>query len=141
MQDESGHCVAGTRASFSRDFVAYLDKRQSWVDDHLKDLRDALAHRVPLYIPPFIVDPKHVDKFNRLEEESGAALGRLDLEGYDKLQAQQKALGVYRPWMTHSAIEKAPFAIFHSQMLADYLTIDEFGTEMLTEIGRHDAGC
>jgi hypothetical protein len=34
--------------------------------------------------------------------------------------------------MTHSASEKAPVAIFHPQMLQDYLTIDEFGREMLT---------
>ena len=81
------------RASFSIDFVAYLDKRQPWVD-RLKDFRDALAHRIPLYILPFIVDPKHIDEYNRLDEESGAALGRGDLERYDKLQAQQKLLGV-----------------------------------------------
>jgi hypothetical protein len=124
------------RTSFSPDFVAYLDKRQSWVDNHLKCFCDALAHRIPLYIPPFIVDPKHIDEYNRLETESGAALGRLDFEAYDKLQTQQKALGFYRPWMTHSASEKAPVAIFHRQMLQDYLTIDEFGRAMLTEIGR-----
>jgi hypothetical protein len=38
--------------------------------------------------------------------------------------------------MTHSASENAPVAVFHPQMLQDYLTIDEFGREMLTEIGR-----
>jgi hypothetical protein len=123
------------RDSFSPDFVAYLDKRQPWVD-YLKGFRDALAHRIPLYIPPFIVDPKHVDEYNRLEDESGAALGRLDLERYDKLQAEQKRLGVYQPWMTHSASEKARGVKFHAQMLADYLTIDEFGREVLTELGR-----
>jgi hypothetical protein len=124
------------RDSFSPDFVAYLDKRQPWVD-YLKGFRDALAHRIPLYIPPFIVDPEHVDEYNRLEEESGAALSRLDLERYDKLQAEQKPLGFYRPWMTHSASEKARGVIFHVQILQDYLTIDEFGREMLTELGRH----
>ena len=124
------------RASFSTDFVAYLDNRQSWVDDHLKGFRDALAHRIPLYIPPFIVDPKHIDEYNRLETKSVQALGRLDFEGYNMLQAQQKKLGFYRPWMTHSASEKAPVAVFHPQMLQDYLTIDEFGREMLTKIAR-----
>jgi hypothetical protein len=85
------------RASFSPAFVAYLDKRQSWVDDHLKGFRDALAHSIPLYIPPFIVDPKHIDEYNRLETESGAALGRFDFHGYDKLQTKQKELGFYQP--------------------------------------------
>jgi hypothetical protein len=123
------------RDSFSSDFVAYLNKRQPWVD-YLKGFRDALAHRIPLYVPPFIVDPKHIDEYNRLEEESGAALSRLDLERYEKLQAEQRRLGLYRPWMTHSAGEKARGVKFHAQMLADYLTIDEFGREMLSEIER-----
>ena len=83
-----------------------------------------------------MVDPKHIDEYNRLETEFGAALGRLDIEAYERLQTQQKALGFYRPWMTYSGSEKAPVAIFHPQMLQDYLTIDEFGREMLAEIGR-----
>jgi hypothetical protein len=124
------------RDSFSPDFVACLDKRQPW-EDLLKGFRDALAHRIPLYIPPFIVDPKHVDEYNRLEKESEAALSRRDSERYAKLQAQQRPLGFYRPWMTHSASEKARGVIFHVQILQDYLTIDEFGREMLTELGRH----
>ncbi len=125
------------RDSFSPDFVAYLDKRQPWVD-HLKDFRDALAHRIPLYIPPFFVDPKHIDEYNRLEMESEAALGRLDFDLYAKLQAEQKGrLGFYRPWMVHSVSEESRRVPFHEQMLNDYLTIDEFGREMLTEIDRH----
>ncbi|WP_162901315.1 hypothetical protein [Breoghania sp. L-A4] len=46
------------RASFSKEFVAYLEKRQDWVDKHLKGFRDSLAHRIPLYIPPYIVSPR-----------------------------------------------------------------------------------
>jgi hypothetical protein len=124
------------RASFSPDFVAYLDRRQSWVDDHLKVFRDALAHRIPLYIPPFIVDPKNIEEYNRLEAESGAALSSHDFDGYNKRQAQKKSLEIYRPWMTHSFTENAPVSVFHRQMLQDYLTIDEFGREMLTEFER-----
>ena len=66
-----------------------------------------------------MVDPKHIDEYNRLETESGAALGRLDIEAYERLQTQQKALGFYRPWMNHLGSEKAPVAIFHPQMLQD----------------------
>lgn len=124
------------RASFSKEFSAYLDKRQGWVDGHLKGFRDSLAHRIPLYIPPFIVTPETVDIYNGLERDSIDALRRRDFEGYDKLQAEQKALGVWRPWMKHSVIEKSPQAVFHAQLLQDYVTIDEFGREMLAELER-----
>jgi len=38
--------------------------------------------------------------------------------------------------MTHSQFEKAPSVIFHSQLAADYVTIDEFGRTMLEELAR-----
>lgn len=98
------------RASFSAEFVKYLESRQDWVDRHLKGFRDSLAHRIPLYIPPYVVTPEMVDTYNRLERESGDALMKLDLARYDALQAEQKALGIWRPWMTHSATERAPQA-------------------------------
>lgn len=124
------------RASFSKEFVAYLDKRQNWVDKHLKGFRDSLAHRIPLYIPPYIVTPETVGKYNELEKMSAEALGKLDFKLYDRLQAEQKELGIWRPWMTHSVTEKSPQAVFHAQLIQDYVTIDEFGRQMLDEMQR-----
>ncbi len=42
----------------STEFVAYLESSRikSWHDDHLREFRDALAHRIPLYIPPYLQD-------------------------------------------------------------------------------------
>jgi hypothetical protein len=77
-----------------------------------------------------------VDEYNRLELASGEAVRRADFEEYDRLQSEQQRLGVFRPWMTHSQYEQAPSVIFHSQLLADYVTIDEFGRTMLEELDR-----
>jgi hypothetical protein len=123
------------RNSFSNEFRSYLDSRQDWFD-HLKGFRDSLVHRIPLYIPPYIVTPETVDEYNRLEQASGDALRRANLKEYDRLQSEQKKFVLFRPWMTHSRYEKAPSAIFHSQLLADYVTIDEFGRTMLEELDR-----
>ena len=123
------------RASFSNEFRAYLDSRQKWLEN-LKDFRDSLAHRIPLYIPPFIVTPATVDEYNRLEQASGEAAQRADFQEYDRLQLEQKRLGLFRPWMTHSQFEKAPSVVFHSQLVADYVTIDEVGRTMLEELDR-----
>jgi hypothetical protein len=123
------------RRTFSKQFLAYLESRQDWFD-HIKGFRDSLAHRIPLYIPPYVVTPKNLEEYNRLERASGEALHRADFEEYDRLQSDQKKLGVFRPWMTHSQHEQAPSVVFHSQLLSDYITIDEFGRTMLEELGR-----
>jgi hypothetical protein len=123
------------RNTFSKGFVDYLDSRQDWVD-YLKGFRDALAHRIPLYIPPFIVDPKTVGEYNRLDAEAIEALRAHDFEGYDKLRAEQQGYGFFRPWMTHSQTEDAPAVVFHEQLLRDYVTIDEMGRTMLDELNR-----
>jgi hypothetical protein len=39
------------RRSFLPPFRSYLDSLESWFT-HIKEFRDALAHRIPLYIPP-----------------------------------------------------------------------------------------
>jgi hypothetical protein len=123
------------RRSFSKQFLAYLESRQEWFD-HIQNFRDSLAHRIPLYIPPYVVTPKSVDEYNRLELASAEALQRADFEEYERLQSDQRKLGVFRPWMTHSQYEQAPSVVFHTQLLADYVTVDEFGRTMLEELDR-----
>lgn len=123
------------RRSLSDKFRAYLENYSEWFD-HIKDWRDALAHRIPLYIPPYIVSPGKFDEFNRLVRMSGEALRRGDMVEYEALQTEQMALGVFRPWMLHSLYESGPGVVFHSQLLCDYLLIDEFGRKMLDELDR-----
>jgi hypothetical protein len=77
-----------------------------------------------------------VDEYNALERLSNEALQRMDLDEYDRLQAEQLKLGRFRPWMTHSFEEGAPHVVFHYQLLADYNTVDEFGRKMLQELDR-----
>ncbi len=123
------------RRSFSNEFRAYLDSRQQW-NDNLKNFRDSLAHRIPLYIPPYVVTPATVDEFNRLEDALGEAARRADLPEYERIEFEQKKLGRFRPWMTHSMTEQAPSILFHPQLVADFATIDELGRTMLKELDR-----
>lgn len=123
------------RAKFSKVFNAYIDSRDDWFKA-IKDFRDALAHRIPLYIPPFIVRPDVVDEYNRLERASGDAMRAHKFEEYHRLQEEQKKLGRFRPAMTHSRTENAHSIVFHPQLLADFNTVDEFGREMLNELNR-----
>jgi hypothetical protein len=51
---------AGARDAIELDHVSpnefrtFIDSRQKWFEN-LKDFRDSLAHRIPLYIPPFMI--------------------------------------------------------------------------------------
>jgi hypothetical protein len=123
------------RGSFSDTFRTYLNSRQEWFDN-LKDFRDSLAHRIPLYIPPYIVSPEALEEHNRLELALGEPMQRGDTQEYDRLRSEQQKLGRFRPWMTHSQFEEAPSVVFHYQLLTDYVTIDEFGRTMLEELDR-----
>jgi len=118
------------RASMSNELQTYLDSHEAWFD-HIKSLRDALAHRIPLYIPPYVVRTANMDEHNRLEQEATEALNRLNTARYDQARNDQKKLGEFRPWMTHSFSEQAPHIIFHGQLLSDYATIDELAGKIL----------
>lgn len=132
---EIGFDKEQVRKACSSPFVAYLDSRKDWFV-HLKDFRDALAHRIPLYIPPFMIPAANLEAYNRLEHESDEALRRFEPDEYDSLQAQQKLLGVYQPIVTHSVTETRRRVLFHAQLIADFNTVDEFGRQLLEELDR-----
>jgi hypothetical protein len=59
------------RASFSSEMRACLNAHDEWFADVI-DFRDALAHRISLYIPPFIVPPENVAEHDALEARKRA---------------------------------------------------------------------
>ena len=54
------------RASLSQEFRDYLVSLDAWFA-HLADLRHALAHRIPLYIPPYVIQNKDEPAYLALE--------------------------------------------------------------------------
>ena len=132
-----GESYTHLRKSFSRPFRKHLRSRRKWFH-HLAEFRDSAAHRIPLYIPPYIISETHAPRYNELGNECIEAMRQGDYEKYDKLRAEQKKLGRFLPWMSHSLIEKSPTAVFHFQLLQDYATIDEFGRKILEELARFE---
>ncbi len=121
------------RKSLSKGFRAYLESREVWFQ-HLKGFRDALAHRIPLYIPPHVVSTDHVEEYNRLDQAWHDALARGNHDECDRIEAQQRPLTFFRPWMTHSIAEKAKVVPFHRQLIINFLTIEEAATKFLSEL-------
>ena len=129
-----GHDYGTVRGSFSPAFRDYLETRRAWFE-HLKDFRDALAHRIPLYIPPFSVEPANAARWTALGTEADAALFRGELDREMELREQQKAITHFAPIMTHS-LNTARRVVFHAQLLADFNTVHEIGCEFLAELDR-----
>src|SRR5262249_54414608 len=112
------------QASMSQKFRVYLDERKAWFDS-INNFRDALAHRIPFYIPPYGVPNSKLEEHSRLENEASAALVRWDFATYDQARDAQKKLADFRPVITHSFYEQSGVAYFHFQLLCDWLTMEE----------------
>jgi hypothetical protein len=98
----------------------------------MEDYRHALAHRIPLYIPPFVVHPRRLELYNDFENLKNEALRLKDFSRYDKLDSQQEKLGNFNPAMMHSYVEGARPVVFHFQVLADWNTVAEIAEMFLT---------
>jgi hypothetical protein len=129
-----GKKSAKVRASFSDEFNEYLDSLENWIK-YIKGFRDSLAHRIPVYIPPFVVHPDRLEEYERLEREMARAFRALDFAEYDRLDAAQKKLGAFRPWMAQSLAEMPPVS-FHPQMIADFRSVEEIASKMLDEFDK-----
>jgi hypothetical protein len=122
------------RATFSDTLRAYLQSLDPWLE-YVIEYRDALAHRIPLYIPPGGVQPKNVDVYNDLSCRMTEALYvKHDGFEYQRLSAEQERLLVFQALITHSVTETTAHYPFHVQMPTDFFTIEELGYKMLNEL-------
>lgn len=64
------------------------------------------------------------------------ALRRRDLADYTRLEIEQGALARFLPWMKHSFTDATPPVVFHAQVLADFLTVEEMCMRILAELNR-----
>jgi hypothetical protein len=121
------------RASLSDDFSKYLATMDPWLLA-MEDYRDSLAHRIPLYIPPYSLTPAKLQEHDALEIRMQAALRAKRFDEYDQLSVEQEALRVFMPVMKHSFEENSKAMVFHAQMFADFKTIRELGLKLLGEL-------
>lgn len=110
---------------------AYLTSKTmvTWHQDYLKNYRDALAHRIPLYIPPSVFSPDEGERFSALEQEKLVCLRKGNFDRLELIRIEQAALGSPCFMFLHSFEgEGSPKPVqLHSQMLCDAKTVLEFG--------------
>lgn len=100
-----------------------------WRTRYLTNYRDALAHRIPLYIPPAIWTPAENERYNALDAEISAGIKDRQWDRVDALRTEQDQLGAPCFGSLHSFSRNEPPALIslHTQVLSDCGAILEFG--------------
>jgi len=79
-----------------KDGILYkeLKSKLDWYRQ-LTDLRDPLAHRIPLYVTPAILTEEEGEEYRQLRIQFHECMGKHDFEGAEKALDQQQVLGTY----------------------------------------------
>ena len=111
-----------------------------WYETYLKQYRDALAHRIPVYIPPSTYSPEESSRYSELEDEKITCMGTQNSDGIRAIGDEQALLGGPCLLFLHSLSEykDARPIYFHPQLMCDAGTVLEFG-ELFFEHWRENA--
>ena len=115
-----------------RDYITSTEHR-TWYSEII-GFRHALAHRIPPYIPPFVVKDEDKGKFNEVGSLINDALERGDFADACKLMDEQRQVGTFVPAVAHSFAERSRPILFHAQVLADFNTVVEVARRLHTEL-------
>lgn len=120
------------RKSLPNEFVKYLSEIQDWYQN-LENFRYALAHRIPLYIPPgFLADDQAIE-YRNIQAQVNEAVRQENHETAERLEHEQAALLSFHPIATHSFSENSSLVYFHAQMLSDIGAVQEIASRLLPE--------
>lgn len=112
------------------DIQNYIIKiKKDWFDNYLKEYRDALSHRIPIYVPRSL-KKEDKEKADLLEKEKWDTLKKLASDpdnkrlssDFDKLRSEQDKL-------LH--IEPSPY---REQMIVDILTVTDLSNKIFDHI-------
>jgi hypothetical protein len=88
-----------------------------------------------LYIPPYAIPKPNQEKYDELEKAKWVEPAKIDPKECARLKAEQLKLCQFIPGMMQSIFD-SPQVEFHSQLLNDHVTIDEYVRTMLEELDR-----
>jgi len=107
----------------------YLSKPEieQWFVRYAQNYRDALAHRIPLYVPPSGLDEAAAAKYAELDTRIGEKLKVRDVEAVGVLLDEQSRLGTMLPMFRHSYGDEdaSKPVFFHPQLEVDVNTLLE----------------
>ena len=99
-----------------------LEGTSDWFK-YLEAYRHALAHRIPLYVPPFSIAPDNADRYSDLERSIFDLIVQREKAEAQAQQLERDSLRFFQPCIMHSWTGDARPIYFHSQMLIDFKMI------------------
>ena len=117
--------------SLPDDFTDYLFEIRDWYEN-LQGFRHALAHRIPLYIPPGFLTDEKAEEYVEIQTRINEAVRRQNFELADRLEEEQAGLLEFHPIAAHSLGESANIFYFHAQMLSGFHMVREIANKLLS---------
>ena len=116
------------------------EQHQTWHRDYLKNYRDALAHRIPLYVPPAQFTHEENARYSELEIDKLTCLRERNFDRLAQLEEEQRMLGKAMPAFLHSLGEGRALTpiLLHPQLLSDAAGVIEFGDTFFTHWKERD---
>jgi hypothetical protein len=110
-----------------RDYIT-TEPRVSWHKKYMKDYRDALAHRIPLYGPPSTIPTKDIESYKQMEVLKQELYDARNWVGLERVSDEQDALGkAYPVFLKEFSNRREGQPIpFHPQLNADGALVIEF---------------
>lgn len=91
--------------------------------ENIESFRHSLAHQVPFYIPPYIIQQHDADQYNKLEQLKADSVGKGDLDSYFAYMEKQDSLGQFVPVFAQSPSKSSKMMYFHANMISDIRTV------------------
>lgn len=116
-----------TQEHLNHRLKAYLTSNniQEWYKNYSKNYRDALAHRVPLYVPPVALNNEEAEEYLSLERSLWNFSSLENLGEHDIIREKQSQLGKPCYFFAHSLNEDGQPMLLHAQIITDFITIEE----------------
>ncbi len=115
-----------TQEYLTEEFSRYLnsERMKKWYAEYLTNYRDALSHRIPLYVPPKTLTPEQASQVKQIENKIADCYKSCDLDMIEKLRKEQDSIGDICFLVSH-AFSESKSIILHPQLIADFNTIEE----------------
>src|SRR4051794_36989835 len=87
-----------------------ISRHDKWYIE-LKTRRDPSAHRIPLTVPPQLVDSAEAETYSAKAAAVWEAIGQMDFEAAQRMMTEQENIGRFVPWFLHDP-EQGPIPIY-----------------------------
>lgn len=109
-----------------QDYFSKNGKLYNWYDEYARNYRDALAHRIPPFVPPMQLNEKEAEIRIKLDKE----IKNFELtdSNYNELRDMVRkswTIGSPAKYFFHSISEKSRFVVLHGQILNDFITLKD----------------